>query len=102
MDMDKDTPKENSKLNVVSAASRFGNGGTELVQMNAQLTMRTALMEASSIMGCITELTRKAIDRPSDRKAMMQATYYLAGMAKALIDGQLQQLRQARAGEQEP
>ena len=30
---------------------------------------------------------------------MMQATYYLAGMAKALIDGQLQQLRQARAGE---
>lgn len=100
--MDKDTPKESSNLNVVPAAGRFGNGGTELVQMKAQLPMRTALMEASSIMGCITELTRKAIDRPGDRKVMMQATYYLAGMAKALIDGQLQQLRQARAGEQEP
>lgn len=100
--MDKDTPKESSNLNVVRAAGRFGNGGAELVQMNAQLPMRTALMEASSIMGCITELTRKAIDRHGDRKAMMQATYYLAGMAKALIDGQLQQLRQARGGEQEP
>ncbi|MNN48441.1 hypothetical protein D3C81_1629170 [compost metagenome] len=99
--MDNDTPKDNSKLKVVRAAGRFGNAGTELVQMNTQLPMRTALMEASSIMGCITELTRKAIDRPGDRKVMMQATYYLAGMAKALIDGQLQQLRQARAGEGE-
>ena len=100
--MDKDTPKESTNLNVVRAAGRFANGGAELVQMKAQLPMRTALMEASSITGCITELTRKAIDRAGDRKAMMQATYYLAGMAKALIDGQLQQLRQARAGEQEP
>jgi len=33
---------------------------------------------------------------------MMQATYYLAGMAKALIDGQLHQLRQARASEEQP
>ncbi|MGE8321456.1 MAG: DUF3077 domain-containing protein [Pseudomonas sp.] len=99
--MDKDTPKENSTLNVVRAAGRFGHGGAELVQMKTQLPMRTALMEASSIMGCITELTRKAIDRPGDRKVMMQATYYLAGMAKALIDGQLQQLRQAQAGESE-
>ncbi|RCL25179.1 hypothetical protein C6A77_14800 [Pseudomonas sp. AFG_SD02_1510_Pfu_092] len=100
--MDNDTPKDNSKLNVVRAAGRFGTGGAELVEMKAQLPMRTALMEASNIMGCITELTRKAIDRPGDRKVMMQATYYLAGMAKALIDGQLQQLRQDRAGEQEP
>lgn len=98
--MDKDTPQESSNLNVVPAAGRFCNG--ELVQMKAQLPMRTALMETSSIMGCITELTRKAIDRPGDRKVVMQATYYLAGMAKALIDGQLQQLRQARADEQEP
>ncbi len=98
--MDNDTPKDN--LNVVRAAGRFGNAGTELVQMKPQLPMRTALMEASSIMGCITELTRKAIDKPADRKVMMQATYYLAGMAKALIDGQLQQLRQAQAGEGEP
>lgn len=100
--MDKDTPKENSPLNIVRAAGRFGHGGAELVQMKTQLPMRTALMEASSIMSCITELTRKAIDRPGDRKVMMQATYYLAGMAKALIDGQLQQLRQAQVGEGEP
>ncbi|MFV3339024.1 DUF3077 domain-containing protein [Pseudomonas sp. NY15349] len=100
--MDKDTPKEGSNLNVVRAAGRFGNGGAELVQMKPQLPMRTALMEASSIMGCITELTRKAIDRPGDRKVMMQATYYLAGMAKALIDGQLHQLRQARVSEEQP
>jgi hypothetical protein len=97
MDMDNDTPQNSSKLNVVCAASRFGNA--ELVQMKPQLPLRTALMEASSIMGCITEITRKAIDRPGDRKAMMQATFYLAGMAKALIDGQLLQMRQAREGE---
>ncbi|MGE8386023.1 MAG: DUF3077 domain-containing protein, partial [Pseudomonas putida] len=42
------------------------------------------------------------IDRPGDRKVMMQATFYLAGMAKALIDGQLLQMRQAREGEREP
>ncbi|WP_025752734.1 MULTISPECIES: DUF3077 domain-containing protein [unclassified Pseudomonas] len=95
--MDNDTPQNSSKLNVVCAASRFGNA--ELVQMKPQLPLRTALMEASSIMGCITEITRKAIDRPRDRKAMMQATFYLAGMAKALIDGQLLQMRQAREGE---
>ena len=94
--MDNDTPQNSSKLNVVCAASRFGNA--ELVQMKPQLPLRTALMEASSIMGCITEITRKAIDRPGDRKAMMQATFYLAGMAKALIDGQLLQMRQAREG----
>ncbi|AVH38278.1 DUF3077 domain-containing protein [Pseudomonas monteilii] len=97
--MDNDTPQNSSKLNVVSAASRFGNANAELVQMKPQLPLRTALMEASSIMGCITEITRKAIDRPGDRKAMMQATFYLAGMAKALIDGQLLQMRQAREGE---
>lgn len=99
--MDKDTPQENSPSISCAQRSRFGHGGAELVQMKTQLPMRTALMEASSIMGCITELTRKAIDRPGDRKVMMQATYYLAGMAKALIDGQLQQLRQAQAGESE-
>ena len=97
--MDNDTPQNSSKLNVVSAASRFGNANAELVQMKPQLPLRPALMEASSIMGCITEITRKAIDRPGDRKAMMQATFYLAGMAKALIDGQLLQMRQAREGE---
>lgn len=97
--MDNDTPQNSSKLNVVSAASRFGNANAELVQMKPQLPLRTALMEASSIMGCITEITRKAIDRPGDRKAMMQATFYLAGMAKALIDGQLLRMRQAREGE---
>ncbi|MEN5033738.1 DUF3077 domain-containing protein [Pseudomonas sp. TWI929] len=100
--MENDTPKNSSKLNVVPAASRFGNADAELVQMKPQLPMRTALMEASSIMGCITEITRKAIDRPSDRKVMMKATFYLAGMAKALIDGQLHQLRQAREGEGKP
>ena len=89
------------RLNVVRAASRFGNADAELVQMKPQLPMRTALMEASSIMGCMTEITRKAIDRPGDRKVMMQATVYLAGMAKALIDGQLLQMRQAREGERE-
>jgi len=99
--MDNDTPKS-SKLNVVPAASRFGNADAELVQMKPQLPMRTALTEASGIMGCITEITRKAIDRPADRKVMMQATFYMAGMAKALIDGQLQQVRQAREGEREP
>ena len=31
----------------------------------------------------------------------MKATYYLAGMAKSLIDGQLLQIRQAREGEGE-
>lgn len=97
--MENDTPQNSSKLNVVCAASRFGNANAELVQMKPQLPLRTALMEASSIMGCITEITRKAIDRPGDRKVMMQATFYLAGMAKALIDGQLLQMRQAREGE---
>ncbi|EKT4484230.1 DUF3077 domain-containing protein [Pseudomonas putida] len=98
--MDNDTPKS-SKLTVVRTESRFGHADVELLQMKPQLPMTTALTEASSIMGCITEITRKAIDRPGDRKVMMQATFYLAGMAKALIDGQLLQIRQAREGERE-
>ncbi|GLO13465.1 hypothetical protein PPUJ20028_20460 [Pseudomonas putida] len=99
--MENDTPQNSNTLNVVRAASRFGNADAELVQMKPQLPFSTALMEASSIMGCITEITRKAIDRPGDRKVMMTATFYLAGMAKALIDGQLLQMRQAREGEGE-
>ena len=99
--MDSETPKNSSKPTVVRAASRFGNSDAELVQMKPQLPIRTALMEASGIMGCITEITRKAIDRPDDRQVMMKATYYLAGMAKSLIDGQLLQMRQAREGEGE-
>jgi hypothetical protein len=100
--MDKHRPKDNSMRNVVRAAGRFGNAGTDLVQMKAQLPMRAALMEASIIMGCITEITHKAIDKPGDRKVMMQATYYLAGMAKALIDGQHQQIRDEQPSQGEP
>ncbi|MBK4990020.1 MULTISPECIES: DUF3077 domain-containing protein [Pseudomonas] len=94
--MDRETLTPTGNPNVLHAAGRFAPSDNELVHMKAKLPMRTALMEASGIMGCVTELTRKAIDRPEDRKVMMQATYYLAGMAKALIDGQVQQLRQAR------
>ncbi|MBA6099509.1 DUF3077 domain-containing protein [Pseudomonas juntendi] len=97
--MENDTPEDNNTLNVVAAASRFGHPDAELVHMRPQLPIRTALTEASAIMGCITEITRKAIDRPSDRKVMIKATFYLAGMAKALVDGQLLQMRQAREKE---
>nr|WP_314483691.1 DUF3077 domain-containing protein [uncultured Pseudomonas sp.] len=97
--MDNDIPSGARGPTVVDAARRFAGAGTELVQMKAELPLRTALMEASAIMGCITELTRKAIDKPADRKGVMLATCYLAGMAKALIDGQLQQLRQNREEE---
>ena len=81
---------------MVNATRRFASAGTDLVQMKPALPLRTALVEASVIMGCITELTRKAIDKPADRKNAMLATCYLAAMAKALIDGQLQSLRHVR------
>ncbi|MFA7893137.1 DUF3077 domain-containing protein [Pseudomonas putida] len=94
--MDNDITRSTQDPTVVNAARRFASASTELVQMKPALPLRTALMEASAIMGCITELTRKAIDKPADRKNAMLATCYLAAMAKALIDGQLQALRHVR------
>lgn len=94
--MDNDITRPTQGPTVVNAARRFASTGTDLIQMKPALPLRTALMEASAIMGCITELTRKAIDRPADRKNVMLATCYLAAMAKALIDGQLQALRHVR------
>lgn len=94
--MDNEPTRPTQGPTVVNAARRFASAGSDLVQMKPALPLRTALMEASSIMGCITELTRKAIDKPADRKNAMLATCYLAAMAKALIDGQLQALRNVR------
>ncbi|MDP9665050.1 DUF3077 domain-containing protein [Pseudomonas fulva] len=94
--MDNDITSPPQGPTVVNATRRFASAGTDLVQMKPALPLRTALVEASVIMGCITELTRKAIDKPADRKNAMLATCYLAAMAKALIDGQLQALRHVR------
>ncbi|WP_049696161.1 DUF3077 domain-containing protein [Pseudomonas fulva] len=94
--MDNDITRPPQGPTVVNATRRFASAGTDLVQMKPALPLRTALVEASVIMGCITELTRKAIDKPADRKNAMLATCYLGAMAKALIDGQLQALRHVR------
>ncbi|MBJ9976629.1 DUF3077 domain-containing protein [Pseudomonas sp. S75] len=63
------------------------------VQAIPGLPAKDALMEISAIMSCVTEITRRAINHPSESAPLMRATYYLSGMTKAMIDGQLASLR---------
>lgn len=51
--------------------------------------MQDVLQETSIILGCITGLTYQALSKPKEAQTLMRATYYLSGMAKAMIDGQL-------------
>lgn len=59
------------------------------VQAIPGLPMQDVLQETSIILGCITGLTYQALSKPKEAQTLMRATYYLSGMAKAMIDGQL-------------
>ncbi|MCG8291657.1 DUF3077 domain-containing protein [Pseudomonas entomophila] len=59
------------------------------VQAIPGLPTEDVLQETSIILGCITGLTYQALSKPKEAQTLMRATYYLSGMAKAMIDGQL-------------
>lgn len=53
------------------------------------LQARAVLKEASIILGCVTGLTQQALAKPSEAQALMRATFYLSGLARVMIEGQL-------------
>ncbi|MBI6897890.1 DUF3077 domain-containing protein [Pseudomonas putida] len=89
--MDKDEhAKGNADLKIVSLAGRIKRYSVrDWVQAIPGLPTEDVLQETTIILGCITGLTYQALSQPKDAQTLMRATYYLSGMAKAMIDGQL-------------
>lgn len=89
MDND-DQLNKNAGLNVVSAVTRIHRQPRlAWVQAIPGLPPKETLMEVSSMLDCVTELAHRAINMPRDAKPLMRALYYLSGMSKAMVDGQL-------------
>ncbi|WP_411382760.1 DUF3077 domain-containing protein [Pseudomonas sp. L7] len=89
MDND-DQSNRNAGLKVVSAVPRIRRPPRlAWVQAIPGLPPKETLMEVSSMLGCVTELTHRALNTPRDAEPLMRAMYYLSGMSKAMIDGQL-------------
>ncbi|WP_063545296.1 DUF3077 domain-containing protein [Pseudomonas putida] len=89
MDNDDQSNKRDG-LKLVSAPARIRREPRMAwVQAIPGLPPKETLMEISTLLGCVTELTRRAIDKPQDAEPLMRATHYLCGMSKAMIDGQL-------------
>lgn len=94
MDND-DQPKGQADLKIVRLAARPGRLPLRnWVQAVPGLPTREVLAEASLIVGCITGLAQQAMANPREVKALMRATFYLSGLAKVMIDGQLPAVRQ--------
>jgi len=89
--MDKDDhAKGTADLKIVSLAGRTKRYSVrDWVQAIPGLPTEDVLQETTIILGCITGLTYQALSQPKDAQTLMRATYYLSGMAKAMIDGQL-------------
>jgi len=89
--MDKDEQaKRSGELKIVSLAGRTRRRSVcDWVQAIPGLPMAEVLQETSIILGCITALTQQALSKPKEAQTLMRATYYISGMAKAMIDGQL-------------
>ncbi|MBV4504057.1 DUF3077 domain-containing protein [Pseudomonas sp. BW13M1] len=89
--MDKDEhAKGTAGLKIVSLAGRIKRYSVrDWVQAIPGLPTEDVLQETTIILGCITGLTYQALSQPKDAQTLMRATYYLSGMAKAMIDGQL-------------
>lgn len=89
-----DQPKRAAGLNVVSVVGRVRKGNhRDWVQCVPGLPAREVLQETLQILECITGLSKKALENPAQAKPLLRATYYLSGMAKAMIDGQIPGLR---------
>ncbi|MDV9034257.1 DUF3077 domain-containing protein [Pseudomonas sp. RAC1] len=89
-----DQSSKGPELKVISAMDRLRRKPRmDWVQAIPGLPAKDTLMEISAIMGCVTELTRRAINHPREAAALMRATFYLSGMSKAMIDGQVAQMR---------
>lgn len=85
-----DQPSKASGPKVVSVMGRVAKGAPRnWVRAVPGLPMREVLMETSVMLGCITALTRQAIERPADATVLLRAVHYMGGMARAMIDGQL-------------
>ncbi|MDR6711234.1 hypothetical protein J2W83_000824 [Pseudomonas hunanensis] len=89
--MEKDNqPKQAGGLKVVSVVGRARKGAhRDWVKGDGELPIKEVLEETLLILECITGLSQKALEKPSEAKALMRATYYLSGMAKAMVDAQL-------------
>jgi hypothetical protein len=82
--------KDKVGLKVVSLAARAGRYSIRnWVRAVPGLPTRDVLQETSVILGVITGLTQQALLKPREAQTLMRATYYLSGLAKAMIDGQL-------------
>lgn len=85
-----DQSKGEGGQGIVSLVQYAGkHGPRDWVQAIPGLPIKQVLEETSIMLGCISTLTRQALQKPSEAKALMRATYYLSGMAKAMIQGQL-------------
>ncbi|QXH49659.1 DUF3077 domain-containing protein [Pseudomonas fakonensis] len=85
-----DQSKGEGGQGIVSLVQYAGKRGPrDWVQAIPGQPIKEVLEETSIMLGCISTLTRQALQKPSEAKTLMRATYYLSGMAKAMIQGQL-------------
>ncbi|WP_460415717.1 DUF3077 domain-containing protein [Pseudomonas sp. microsymbiont 2] len=89
--MDRDEQgKGCGELKIISLVGRTRRSPIrDWVQVVPGLPPGQVLQETSVILGVITGLTQQALSRPVEAQTLLRATYYLSGMAKAMIDGQL-------------
>ena len=94
--MDKDEhAKGIGDLKIVSLVGRTKRYAVrDWVQAIPGMPTEDVLQETTIILGCITGLTYQALSQPKEAQTLMRATYYLSGMAKAMIDGQLPMKRE--------
>ncbi|WP_153787472.1 DUF3077 domain-containing protein [Pseudomonas sp. EMN2] len=94
--MDKEEQsQELQKLNVIALAHRGKQMPTRhWVQAMPGLQTREVLEEAAVILGCVTGLTQQALAKPREAQTLMRATYYLSGLARVMIEGQLPLIKQ--------
>ena len=89
--MDKDEQsQERLKLKVIALSQHGKQLPTRhWVQAAPGLQTREVLEEASIILSCVTGLTQQALAKPREAQTLMRATFYLSGLARVMIEGQL-------------
>lgn len=85
-----DESKGEGASKVLSLVERaVQRGPRDWVQAVPGMPIKEVLQETTIMLGCIATLTRQALQKPSEAQALLRATYYLSGMAKVMIEGQL-------------
>ncbi|WP_194790408.1 DUF3077 domain-containing protein [Pseudomonas sp. UFMG81] len=101
MDND-DRGKGEGELKIISLVDRIKRYTVrDWVRAIPGMPPQEVLQETTIILGCITGLTHQALRQPKEAQTLMRATYYLSGMVKAMIEGQLPG-NQAEEGDREP